>query len=359
MSKQANKTVIGIFVVIAVALAVAAVIVFGSGKFFSHRTLSVAFFEGSVKGLRAGAPVTFRGVPIGEVKSIQVVYNPKDHSFWIPVILELEPDKIQDWGAYVEQVARSERKDMLIKAGLRAQLQMQSLVTGQLSVDLDFYPGKPAHFVKPEIPELKIPYPEIPTIKTPLQEISETIQQFPLQEMAQDIAQSLKGISQLVGSANLTQGVEGVNETIKEIRSLVANVNSKVEVLGGDLDSTIKDTRALIDNINDRSGSILANIDQTTLDARKLFNNLDKQMQPLTASLKATLDAAEASLVQVRKTLQTIEYAAGENSPVRYQLLDALNEVARAARSVRVFADYLEQNPDALLRGKGAGGGRK
>jgi paraquat-inducible protein B len=359
MSKQANKTVIGVFVVIAIVLAVAAVIVFGSGKFFSHTATVVAFFEGSVKGLRAGAPVTFRGVPIGEVKSIQVVYNPKDQSFWIPVILELEPDKIQDWGAYIKQVARSERNQMLIKAGLRAQLQMQSLVTGQLSVDLDFYPDKPAHLVKPEIPELKIPYPEIPTIKTPLQEISETIQQFPLPEIAQDISRSLKGIERLVNSANLTESLEGVNEPVKEIKSLVKNVNSKVDVLAGDLDLTIKETHTLVGKLNDHAGSILADIDQTTSDTRKLVKNLDNQLPPLAASLKATLDATEASLVQARKTLKTIEYAAGENSPIRYELSDALNEIAGAARSVRVFADYLEQNPEALLRGKGASGGRK
>ena len=318
----------------------------------------MAFFEGSVKGLRAGAPVTFRGVPLGEVKSITVVYNPKDLSFWIPVIVELEPDKIQHWQAYAEQAAQHDRNQMLIKAGLRAQLQMQSLVTGQLSVDLDFYPDKPAHFVKPEIPELKIPYPEIPTIKTPLQEISETIQEFPMQEIAQDISRSLKGIARLVNSPKLTESLDGVNETVKEIRNLVTNVNSKVEVLAGDLDLTIKDTRTLVDNLNDREQAILTHLDQTLLDTRKLVNNLDNRTQLLSSSLQATLDTAQASLVQARKTLKTIENAAGENSPMRYELSDALNEIAGAARSLRVLADYLEQNPDALLRGKSPSGGR-
>jgi paraquat-inducible protein B len=335
------------------------VIVFGSGKFFSRRALVVAFFEGSVKGLRAGAPVTFRGVPIGEVKSIRVVYNPKDRSFWIPVILELEPEKIEDWGIYLKQVAARDKDRMLIKAGLRAQLQMQSLVTGQLSVDFDFYPDKPARLVKQEIPDLHIPYDEIPTIKTPLQEISETIQEFPLPEIAQDIRRLLKGVERLVNSPKLAESLDDVNKTVKEIRGLVTNVNSKVEVLAASLDSTIKDTHTFINTLNERSDGILTHVDQTVMDTRKLVNNLDNQAQPLAASLKASLDMVETFLVQARKTLKTIEYAAGENSPIRYELSDALNEVAGAARSARVFADYLEQNPDALLRGKGASGGRQ
>jgi len=359
MSKQANKTVIGVFVVVAVALAVAAVIVFGSGKFFSPRALSVAFFEGSVKGLRAGAPVTFRGVPIGEVKSVKVVYNRKDLSFWIPVILELEPDKIEGWEAYVKQVTQRESRQMLVEAGLRAQLQMQSLVTGQLSVDLDFYPDKPAHFVKPEIPELDIPYPEVPTIKTPLQEVAQTIQEFPLQEIAQDISRSLKGIDRLVNSPKLAESLDGVDEAVKELKGLAKSMNSQVNRLADDLDLIIKDTRTLIDNLNDRSDGILTHVDQTLSDTRKLVNNIDNRTQPLASTLQATLDTAQAALVQARRTLKTIETTAGENSPIRYELSDALNEIAGAARSLRVLADYLEQNPDALLRGKGASGGRK
>jgi paraquat-inducible protein B len=59
MSKQANKTLIGAFVVGAIVLAVAGILVFGSGDFFSVRPMFVMYFEGSVSGLNVGAPVTF------------------------------------------------------------------------------------------------------------------------------------------------------------------------------------------------------------------------------------------------------------------------------------------------------------
>jgi paraquat-inducible protein B len=67
MSKPANKTLIGAFVVGAVALAVAAIVLFGSGRFFKDMDQWVAIFPGSVKGLNVGSPVVFRGVQVGQV----------------------------------------------------------------------------------------------------------------------------------------------------------------------------------------------------------------------------------------------------------------------------------------------------
>ena len=70
MSKEVNKIVIGGFVIGGIGLAVMAVLLFGSGKFFQKTSMHVLFFEGSVKGLNIGSPVKFRGVDIGMVKNI-------------------------------------------------------------------------------------------------------------------------------------------------------------------------------------------------------------------------------------------------------------------------------------------------
>ena len=142
MSKQANKTAIGAFVVVAVALGVAAIIVFGSGKFFVKKDVYVAYFPGSVKGLRVGAPVVFRGVKIGEVTQIRLYADRRENIVQIPVILEVDPGNFKNMGPPEEN--RREYLEKVIKSGLRAQLQMQSLVTGQLMINVDFYPDKPA-----------------------------------------------------------------------------------------------------------------------------------------------------------------------------------------------------------------------
>src|SRR5512136_1190581 len=138
MSKQANKTVIGIFVVGAIALVVIAIVVLGSGKFFRKTFKAVCFFEGSVGGLNIGAPVVFRGVKIGSVTNVVLRLETTKLIFVIPVYIELEPDKIGVIGAPPKQVGQNLKA--FIDRGLRATLEMQSFVTGQMQVGLDFYP---------------------------------------------------------------------------------------------------------------------------------------------------------------------------------------------------------------------------
>ena len=90
-----NQAVIGAFVVGAVVLAVVGVIVFGSGKMFQKVNHYVMYFEGSVKGLNIGAPVTFRGVKIGSVVEISLHVNPENLKFHIPVVIEINKGKIE------------------------------------------------------------------------------------------------------------------------------------------------------------------------------------------------------------------------------------------------------------------------
>jgi paraquat-inducible protein B len=94
VSKQVNKTVIGAFVVGAIALLVVALVIFGSGAFFKLRPKFVLYFDTSVKGLNVGSPVNFRGVPIGAVTDVQLQFNVKDLKLKIPVFVELYPERI-------------------------------------------------------------------------------------------------------------------------------------------------------------------------------------------------------------------------------------------------------------------------
>ncbi len=143
MSKQTSKTAIGAFVIGAIALTVGAVIVFGGGKFFTKTIPCVFYFNGSVQGLSVGSPVTFKGVQIGEVKEINLTFNPDEMELEIPVQAVLYPDTIQ----IKTGQRRIENLKQAIDAGLRAQLQTQSLITGQLMIALDFYPDEPARYM--------------------------------------------------------------------------------------------------------------------------------------------------------------------------------------------------------------------
>ncbi|MCE5336512.1 MAG: MlaD family protein, partial [Desulfobacteraceae bacterium] len=166
MSAKTNPKLIGAFVLGAAALVVAAVVTFGSGKLFSDRERCVLFFDSSVKGLSVGAPVLFRGVKVGSVVDISLVFDSQDVTFRIPVVIEVEFDRVTEAHADPRKKpdANSERVLLkkLIEKGLRAQLNTQSFLTGQLYVMIDLFPDSAVRLTG-----IKSNYVELPTIPSP------------------------------------------------------------------------------------------------------------------------------------------------------------------------------------------------
>lgn len=312
MSKKANPTLIGAFVVGAVALVITGVLVFGSGKFFSERRLFVLFFDGSIKGLSVGAPVKFRGVNIGSVSDIKLRFDRRDLSFEVPVFIEIKSDRFQiiEGKPVAEKIFRKiiERETMksLIERGLKAQLQMESLLTGKLCIALDFHPDKPSKFVG-----IEKNYLEIPTIPSNIEELSRKVKR--LEEMP---------IEDLVNSA--LRAIEGIDRVV---------------------------------NSSELSGSI-SSLYRTLDDLRKLIGNVDGEIAAIASSFRDTSKSAQVTLEQIEKTIANIENAAGKDSPFFYEVTKALEDLSKAARSIRAMADYLQRHPEALIRGKGGVGGK-
>lgn len=338
MSRQASKTVIGAFVVGAVALLIAGVLLFGSGRFFSELKTYVLFFSGSVKGLNVGSPVNLRGVRIGSVTDITVQFDPKTRKFQIPVFIELDPDRISVAGMekgllQLGPVGKGELMRELIGRGLRAQLQAVSLVTGQLGVDLDFYPGIPAFFRAAD--EAYIEIPTIPSsmeqLQNSLEKVVATIQALPLEEMVQNLADSAKGIRELVNSPEMGESIRSLNRTIDDVRMLVQNLNERV-------------------------GPVAETIEGTVKDVQEVVRHIDEKVVPITNGIEQSLTAAHAALQQMQQTLENMEKMTSSNSALKYQFSDMMDQISEAARSLRIMADYLERHPEALLRGKNEGG---
>ncbi len=203
MIRKADKRVIGAFVVGAVALLVGAILVFGSGALFKQSDKYVIFFDGSVKGLSVGAPVIFRGVKIGNVSSIGLVYYADNKQVLIPVVVDVAlarvtgvPDKLgyPDYALWVKQ-------------GLRAKLEIQSFITGQLMLAFDFYPGKPA-----KIYGIIKDYPELPAL--PISpDIFEVMDDIPIKEISANLQQAVAGINRLVNS----EGISELDKTLREV----------------------------------------------------------------------------------------------------------------------------------------------
>ncbi len=333
MSKQANKTVIGFFVVGAIALVVVAIVVLGSGKFFKQTLKAVCYFEGSVGGLNIGAPVVFKGVKIGSVTEVILRADAKTLTFTIPVYIEIEPDKFEVIGPRPKP---GQHFKTFIERGLRASLETQSIVTGQMQVGLDFQPEKPAKFVAADTKT-----PEIPTVPTPMQELAKKIQKIPIEEIFDKLASAIDGIDKLIKSPEIREAIRSVNLTLGDVRKLVKNVDGEVGPLASNVNDAIKEVRKLVQNA-----------DVTVKDVQGLVQHVDQKVDPLATGIAETVKSAEATLRQAQSTIESFQGTVGEDSTLVYQLNKTLEEVKGLARSIRVLANYLERRPESVIWGK-------
>ena len=353
MSKPVNKTMIGLFVVGAIALVVVAIGVLGSGKLFKETIPYVMVFEGSVKGLNVGSPVVFRGVKIGAVSGIHMHFNYATKAMTILVYADFEPSQIEivnmDEATAKETALKDRYANMreLIGRGLRAQLEMQSIVTGQLQIALDFYPDKPAIYTG-----IEKTIQEIPTIPTPLQELTKKLESLPIEDIFNKVNLAMDGIANLVQSPELKESVANLNIALKDVQNLVRNVDSQVKPLSAGLSETIRDTQKLVRNADSQVSSVGTNLNEAIGDGRKLIRNADSSVESVRVKLEATLTAATSALEEAKQMIQGLEASTRQDSALMYRLTETLSEVEKAARSLSTLTDYLERHPEALLGGK-------
>lgn len=333
MSKKANPTVIGSFVVGAVVLVVVGILIFGSGQYFGEKLTYVLYFEDSLKGLNPGAPVMFRGTRVGSVSDIKVVIDAQSESIRVPVYIQLDEKEVDVVNAEPASNGPGEGDEtqdrafinrLIAERGLRAQLEMQSLVTGQLLVQLDFFPDAP-----PVDPPKMIrgQIPEFPTIQSSLKQFAQKLENLPLKEVASAALQAIKSLDQLLSSPD-------VKGFVSEGKGMII------------------DFRGLIKNLDQTLPPLVATLEEAIGEAKGLVQNVDSHIEPMASSFEEVAGEARTSLIQARRTLSTMEQVLGKDSPVRFRLSTALKELAAAARSVRDLADYIERHPEALVRGK-------
>jgi paraquat-inducible protein B len=327
MKKETNPTRIGAFVVGAIVLTAAAVVVFGSGRFFVEKHRWVAFFEGSVFGLSQGAPVICRGVRVGTVTGIELLSAPEEVDVQIAVYFETLPKTIHVLGKEPD-LDPEERMNRMIEHGLRARLEMQSFLTRQLMVVLDFYPDTPVKLVG-----IDAGYTEVPTIRSGMQELIETVERLPLEEIATSIRNSLEGIEEVVHSPQVSESLEALKGTLVAAEKLVSHLEQEVDPL-------------------------IENLEGTLTDARKLLQDVDAKVDPVASELQQTLEAARLAIGEAEGTIASLQHTAGEDSALVHGLTRALEELTAASRSIRILAETLENQPESLLRGKGSSGGK-
>lgn len=333
MSKKANPTLIGGFILGALALLVLALFAFGSGSLFKTRPKLVTFFEGSVAGLTVGAPVSFRGVRIGAVTDIALTFDTDSMTARIPVYYELDPERFILFGT----TPLSGETRQLIAKGLRARLTLQSVVTGQFMIELDFLPNTPATLVG-----IDGSVPEIPAMKSDFQELKDILSELPLQELVGTANQVLAGIDRLVNTPDLQEGVTAMARAMVEMENLMKTARQDIGEVKGDLLKTSAEARKALADIGQAATTAGGQVEPVAGDVRATLRAAEQ-----------TLRAADQALRQTQSTFASLDSAVSTDSRTRANLDTILRNLAQASASLRSFSDQLERNPNSLLIGRG------
>lgn len=334
MSRKANPTLIGAFVLGALVLAIIAILLLAGDEWFRERQQHVLYFNEAGQGLQVGAPVVFLGVRVGTVKHIQIGLEEKGQRFKVQVTIELDLQMINT--ASGRQIAPENRLTIrqLVEKGMRARLKMQSLLTGQLYVDLSFYPGKPAHFVNGDEDIY-----EIPTIPTTVEELTSMLEDFPMSQFLTDLASIGASTSRLLASSATQNIPDRLDATLRNLESLSGKLDNRSEPLLQEVETVLAEIHKAIDALRSAMNRIGGAADRIGI------------LADAGAPVFSRIEEAGSELAEASRTVQLL---ADEESPTIQQLTVSLQEMSRAARSLRLLAESLEQQPESVLRGKRA-----
>ena len=271
---------------------------------YRERISFLIHFKGSVRGLGVGAPVELYGIQIGNVTDISLHFDRSTDTPDVPVRIEVEPERIVRSGTppKPEEVIDTVRE--MVRRGLRAQLRSANLLTGQLTLALDFFPAAPPAEVSMEGQDIVLPSEptDLENVTRALSDISQKLQRMPLDEIAQNLNNTLAAVDKIANGAELKNALESMAATMSSAQDLVRKVDAGI-------------TPAL------------------------------RRLPDIAAQLDSTLDRAN-------KLVGSVNGGYGENSEFRRDLERLLSQVADTARSVRLLADFLDEHPEALIRGR-------
>jgi paraquat-inducible protein B len=379
--RRANPAIIGGFILGAVVLAIAGVMIFGSGKLFTETIKCVMYFGGSIQGLYVGAPVNFRGVKVGSVTSIKMQFDRQNFAIRIPVIVEFPkgaggPMEMLNAGPAVSRNTLA----ALIERGLYAQLQTESLVTGQLFIQLDLPLATSPEVAPKEAridPTTKLL--EIPTVPTTLQELSNTVRraldklaELPLEEMLNSVQGTLLGINRLVNAPELHEAIHNLNVTLTGTQQVLQQANTQVTHVASSattaleslhkaataIDQLTQQTQQLVQHVDKQLGQVASGATTTLGQVGKLTQTVNAQVLALATSLNQTAEGALQAIDRLRETLTATQQLVTPSAPVGYELVKTLREFSETARSLRMLANYLERHPNALVFGRQESGAR-
>ena len=353
---------------------------------YTRKIKFILFFNSSIRGLSLGAPVEFKGIKVGSVLDVRLEFDRGSTSFRIPVLIEIEPQRIIERGIQGED-ASNQTIISLVERGLRARLQTGSLLTSQLFVELDMHPGSPINLSGSDRP-----YPELPTLPTSnFGAITESAENLLAKLNAIDIEEvtsvlvdtietankTMHSADQAIGRANTLISAPGIPEAIEDIRialknlknitqevgdsKLIAKATKTLDSVGGTITSAnqtlskankaIDDTIVTVGNANKLITS--PGITEAIEDIRSSLKNFKSIMLKIDSSnIQEAINAGHSALENLSKTLDETSKMMEPNSPIQYNLIELTREFEETARAIRSLIETLERNPQELIFGK-------
>lgn len=373
--KRGHALRVGAFLVGGLGLLIAAlIVVFGTGLFTRHDR-ALMRFDNSVYGLQVGAPVVLRGVRLGSVVSIGLAHDADSGRVTIPVVAELDRGLISDLEAAAGGNARPLDLATMVRRGLSAQLATQSLLTGQLYVDLDLRrgdlgpqgaggpapaaSGMPAASAVPALAGTRTDgLIEIPTVPGAFQSLQDQLGSLDVARLLQDVSALAAAAREVVGSAELKQAIAELAQAGSEMRRLIARLDQRIDPLAQSAESTLADTRRTLARLG-ATGERLGGVADRIGRAADQFGQASAQVGATAQRVDGLVGAGTPAIARVQQAAEelsrsavALRQAAGEDAALVLRLDQALKDVSRASRAVRDLADQLQRQPDALLRGR-------
>jgi len=203
---------------------------------YTKKMIFVLYFDGSIRGLKVGAPVELKGIKVGSVININLEFNRQDSSFRIPVLIEIEPERIINRPEQVEMETLSPYDIIqnLIDAGLRARLQTGSLLTGKLFIELDMHPEIPINLVN-----AMETYPELPTIPASMKQMTASVKSI------------LDNVEKLLEKPELQEAVHYLKSSLVSLNSIMDKLDHKVEPVSDNLEKAMGAGRHTLEKLEE------------------------------------------------------------------------------------------------------------
>ncbi len=332
MSKQGNPTLIGSFVIGAIAITVFTLLTVGNLTFNAKTYRCVLYFQGSLHGLNIGAPVTYRGVTIGKVGKIAIDFNQQKNRYTIPVYIDIQ-EQTGTGNTHYQEAGFDTPEEFfknLIRRGLRAKLKMSSIVTGKLYIEFAFAPETTAIFYGDQ----ETQYIEIPTLPSGLEQFTQTLENLPLRNMIDKTVSALDSINHILSSKELKKTIPLFNTTLTRVDKLAAGLEKQVPGLAHDLTKT------------------LADISELTASTQRVIEKTGANVSPLLSQLQTSFVKMNDTLDRLLTVADNLAQLTDSGSPLQYELQSTLQDISTTARSVSQLSDYLQRHPNALLTGR-------